>query len=228
MDGLAQSCRSISRLLRTASLTWWTSPGASGTTCTMTRISTASASALKKEQRLLMSPNSPKPEASRRPRDDRDFAETSILWHAQRRGKAVERGRANNALFSKVQSNAGIVASMVTVHLNVQIADSAMAGIGSHGRGTHAARKGRPVGATEIGTSSLTDGTIHGLLQVPPHHPAGHLRHRRSLDVIKLPNRQLLGHLESSRRSTPKWMECHIPSERMLTGRLSSSPGRLH
>ena len=219
MDGLAQSCRSISRLLRTASLTWWTSPGTSGTTCTMTRISTASASALKKEQRLLMSPNSPKPEASRRPRDDRDFAETSILWHAQRRGKAVERGRANNALFSKVQSNAGIVASMVTVHLNVQIADSAMAGIGSHGRGTHAARKGRPVGAIEIGTSSPTDGTIHGQQRVLPRHPAGLLRHHLSPDVIKLPDRLPLVPLASSRRSTPKWMECRTPSERTLMGR---------
>ena len=172
----------------------------------------ASASASKKEQRLQMFPNSPKPGASKPLREDRDFDETSILWHAQKRERAVERGQANSALFSNMQLNAGIVGNTATVLLNVQIDDSAMAGIGSHMvRGTQAARKGRPVGETETGTSRLTDGTIHGLLQVLPHLPAGPLRHRQSLDAIKLPDRQLLGHLESSRRSMLKWMDAPKP-----------------
>ena len=92
----------------------------------------ASASASKKEQRLQMFPNSPKPGASKPLRDDRDFDETSILWHAQKRERAVERGQANSALCSNMQLNAGIVGNTATVLLNVQIDDSAMAGIGSH------------------------------------------------------------------------------------------------
>ena len=160
----------------------------------MTRTSTASASASKRKQQRLMFPNSPEPEASKLLRDDKGFAETSIQWRAQKRAKAVERGMASNAPFSRVQWNAGIVANMVTALLSAQIADSARAGIGSHGRDTHAARKGRPVGAIETGTSSPTDGMIHGLLRVLPRHPAGPLRLRLSPVANKLPGRLLLGH----------------------------------
>ena len=143
------------------------------------KTSTANALASRKKQQHLMSPNSPEPEASRQPRGDKDFAETSIQWHAQRRERAVERGMASNAPSSRVQWNAGIVANMVTVLLSVQIADSVRAGIGSRGRDTHAARKGRPVGAIEIGTSSPygwndpwpTTGSSSSSSRAPPTPP---------------------------------------------------------
>ena len=73
-------------------MTWLTSPEINGKICSMTKISTANALASRRKQQHLMSPNSPKPEASKRPRGDKDFAETSIQWHAQKRGKGRGKG----------------------------------------------------------------------------------------------------------------------------------------
>ena len=187
----------------------------------------ASASASRRRRRPLMFQSFPKPGANRPQKGDKVCTETLIQWHAQARERAVERDRESSALCSSMQLSAGTVDSMAIVLSNAQIGDKAMAGIGSHmDRGTQAARKGRPVGETEIGTNRLTDGTILGLPRVLPHHPAGLLRRPLNLAAIQFQNQQLLECLASSRRSTLRSMERRTPRERTLTERSSSNPGR--